>query len=221
MPALPPRSIMIVDDHPAVLIGLGYAFQREWPECQVHSVNSGMDAIKALPDIKPDLVLLDYQMPQMSGYETALEMLRLNATTPILLFTHLDSLAIAINFLAIGGKGFITKGVKLPTLIEAIHKVRAGEYYFHSHYDQQLSEMVHQGISTNLPKIQFTLRELEICLKLSKGLTAKIIADELNLSPRTVESYKEALMAKTGVKTTAELIAFIFRNGVDTKWFYE
>lgn len=211
---------MIVDDHPAVLVGLRYAFQNEWPECKVYSVNSGIDAIHTLPDLKPDLVLLDYQMPHMSGYETALELLRLNASTPILLFTHLDSLAIAINFLAIGGKGFITKGVKLTTLIEAILKVNGGEYYFHSNYEQELIEMVHQGISTNLPKIQFTQRELEICLKLSKGLTVKIIADQLNLSPRTVESNKEALMAKTRVKTTAELIAFIYRNGVNTKWFY-
>lgn len=212
-----PRCILVVDDHPAILLGLKFAIQGEWPACEVIGVNSGKEALNTCRVLNPDIVLLDYQMPDMNGYLTARQLLQFNAQTRVLLFTFLDSLPVAANFLAIGGRGFMTKDADLQTLFDAIINIMNGKYYFHSSHDSQLSEMVIKGIQANLPKIEFTQRELEICLKISKGLTAKMIGQELNISQRTVESYKETLLAKTGVKSTAELIAFIYRNGVNPK----
>lgn len=154
-------------------------------------------------------------MPGVNGYQTAQELLRIDPSAKILLFTYLDSLAVAANFLAIGGKGFMTKDADLDTLFKAITTIIQGQHYFHSSHDTQLIEMLHQGIRNNLPKIQFSQRELEICLKLSKGNTAKMIADDLGLSVRTVESYKDSLISKTKVKNTVELIDFIYRNGIN------
>lgn len=216
-----PKSILVVDDHPAIVLGLRFAIQGEWPTCKVVGVNSGKAALNACQVSNPDLVLLDYQMPDMNGYQTARQLLKFNANIRMLLFTFLDSLPVAANFLAIGGRGFMTKGADLQSLFDAIVNIMNGEYYFHSQHDSELSKMVQTGIRTNLPKIEFTLRELEICLKLSKGLTAKMIGQELKLSQRTVESYKETLMNKTGVKSTTELIAFIYRNGINTNGFNE
>lgn len=171
--------------------------------------------LEAFSAINPDIVLMDYQMPGVNGYQTAIELLTINRSAKILLFTYLDSLVVAANFLAIGGKGFITKDADLDTLFNAIITIIQGQHYFHSRHDKQLIEMLHQGIRGNLPKIQFSQRELEICLKLSKGHTAKMIADDLGLSVRTVESYKNSLISKTKVKNTVELIDFIYRNGIN------
>jgi DNA-binding NarL/FixJ family response regulator len=214
MSEVTPQRIFIVDDHPAILKGMTAAINGEWPTCDLKTFMSGQVAIQAYSLHKPEIVLLDYQMPVVNGYETALELLRIDRNAKILLFTFLDPLDIAANFLAIGGKGFITKDANLDVLFKAITTIIKGEHFFHSRYDMQLSEILVKGISTNLPKIQFTPRELEICLKLSKGLTAKMIAHELNLSIRTIESYKESLMKKARVKNTVELIDFIYRNGI-------
>jgi len=219
MPPQTPHCILVVDDHPAIVLGLRFAIQGEWPDCEVIGVNSGKAALDTCRVLNPDIVLLDYQMPNMNGYQTAQQLLRLNASTRILLFTFLDSLPVAANFLAIGGKGFMNKGADLQSMFDAIVTIMNGEYYFHSQHDSELGEMVLKGIRVNIPKIEFTQRELEVCLKLSKGLSAKMIAQELNISQRTVESYKEAIMTKARVKNTTELIAFVYRNGVNPKWF--
>lgn len=214
-----PKKIVLVDDHPAIIKGLTFAIQGEWPECAIQAFRSGSQVIEAYPSLNTDIVLLDYQMPDQNGYATALKLLRIDPTIKILLFTFLDSLPIAGNFLSIGGRGFVTKDADLDTLFTAIRTIIQGDYYFHSSHDRQLSEILHHGISNTFPKIQFSQRELEVCLKLSKGLSAKMIAQELNISQRTVESYKEAIMIKTRVKNTTELIAFVYRNGVNPKWF--
>ncbi|MBX2896860.1 MAG: response regulator transcription factor [Cyclobacteriaceae bacterium] len=209
-----PQRIFIVDDHPAILKGMTFALNGEWPACDLKTYRSGPDAIQEYLLLKPDIVLLDYQMPKVNGYETALELLRIDPKVKILLFTFLDSLDVAANFLAIGVRGFITKDASLDITFEAITSIIKGGHFFHSRYDKQLSEILVKGINTNLPKIQFTPRELEICLKLSKGLTAKMIAHDLNLSIRTIESHKDNLMKKTRVKNTVELIDFVYRNGI-------
>lgn len=214
MPAISPKLIIVVDDHPAIIKGLTFAIASEWPNCKLQAFRSGPQAIEAYTSLHPDIVLLDYQMPEVNGYEAAIELLRIDPHVKILMFTFLDSLPVAANFLAIGGKGFVTKDADMDTLFAAITTILNGEHYFHSQHDKALSEMLHQGIKVNLPKIQFSQRELEVCLKLSKGLTAKMIADELNLSTRTIESYKESMMIKARVKSTVELIDFIYRNGI-------
>lgn len=205
---------MIVDDHPAIIKGLTFALSGEWPGCELRSFRSGALAVNAYLPLQPDIVLLDYQMPDVNGYQTAIELLRIDPEAKIILFTFLDSLPVAANFLAIGGKGFVTKDADLDTLFKAITTVQNGDHYFHSQHDTELGGMLRHGINSNLPKIQFSQRELEVCLKLSKGLSAKNIAQELNLSTRTIESYKESMITKAGVKNTVELIDFIYRNGI-------
>lgn len=209
-----PKQIIIVDDHPAIIKGLTFAFESEWPECAITSFQLGSKAVEAYPSLNPDIVLLDYQMPDQSGYITAMKLLKIEPTAKILLFTFLDSLPIAGNFLAIGGRGFVTKDADLDTLFAAITTIIQGDYYFHSRHERELSKMLHHGISNKFPKIQFSTRELEVCLKLSRGLSVKMIAHELDLSVRTVESYKESMIVKTGVKSTIELIDFIYQNGI-------
>ena len=85
-----PKNIVIVDDHPAIIKGLTFAIQGEWPSCAIHAFRSGSAAIEAYPSLNPDIVLLDYQMPNVNGYETAIEVLKINPHVKIVLLTFLD-----------------------------------------------------------------------------------------------------------------------------------
>ncbi|HRE68571.1 MAG TPA: response regulator transcription factor [Cyclobacteriaceae bacterium] len=213
-PQAGPESIMIVDDHPATRKGLSIAIQSVWPTCETIVASTGYEAVDFIQKGAVNLILLDYQLPGINGLEVTEHILRWRKKTPILLYTFLDSLLVASHFLRLGGKGFVTKGADFDVLIKAIETLMRGDYYFHSGYETEIVRYLMNGLREQLPKVRFTERELEISIKLSKGLTAREVAQELGLSARTVETHKQNLMEKTKTKNAIELVGFMYQHGV-------
>jgi DNA-binding NarL/FixJ family response regulator len=213
-PPAEPENIMIVDDHPATRKGLSIAIQSVWPSCKAIVASNGYEAIELIQKNEVDIILLDYQLPGINGLAVTEQVLRRRKNSRILLYTFLDSLLVASHFLRLGGKGFVTKGADFDVLIKAIESLMRGDYYFHSGYEKEIVHYLMNGLKENLPKVKFTERELEISIKLSKGLTAKDVAQELGLSARTVETHKQNLMEKTQTKNTIELIGFMYQHGI-------
>ena len=125
-----------------------------------------------------------------------------------------DSIPIAMNFLRIGGKAFITKDSEVDHILKAIYSVMNGDYYFHSSNEAELSHWFQMGMQKNVPAISFAPRELQVCLKVSKGMTNQEICEEVKLSVRTIEGIRLDLLRKTGTKNTAQLIEYVFENGI-------
>lgn len=208
------EKILLADDHPVSRKGLIALLKSEWPRIEVVEAIHGSEAVEKYPTTKPDVTILDYRMPHLNGYETSKEILRKDRSAKILLLTMFDSSPIAMNFLQIGGKGFITKDAHVDQILAAIRAVEKGDHYFHSRYEDEIIEWMQTGMKKRAPVISLSPRELEVCLKLSKGFTAQAIADELTISVRTVETYRRHVMEKTNVKNTAEMIEYIYKNGV-------
>ncbi|MEQ1585774.1 MAG: response regulator transcription factor [Cyclobacteriaceae bacterium] len=208
------KKILIADDHPMARKGLVTLLKGEWPQVEVFEARDGNEVIAAYPTFNPDLLILDYRMPTLTGYEAAKEILQVNSTARIILLTMFDSIPIAMNFLRIGGKGFLSKGSEVEHIIKAINTVAQGDIYFHSDNEEELLHWFQMGMAKNVPAISFTPRELQVCFKVSKGLINKEIAEELKISVRTVETYRQQLIAKTNVRNTAELVEYIYKNGI-------
>jgi DNA-binding NarL/FixJ family response regulator len=208
------KKILVVDDHPVFRRGVSALLKDEWPHLETIEAGNGLEAIKQCGHHNPDVVLIDYSMPKLNGYDATVQLLKKHVDLKIILLTGYDTLAIALNFLKIGGRGFLVKGGDSDEIMHAIRTVLNGDYYFNSQHEAQLVKWLERGTKQKVPSLKFTSRELEIVLKLSRGMTSKEIADSMQLSARTLETYRFDLIRKTEVKNSLELIRFVYQNGV-------
>jgi DNA-binding NarL/FixJ family response regulator len=153
-------------------------------------------------------------MPHLNGYDATLQVLKKYSSAKCILLTGYDTLTIAMNFIKIGGRGFLLKGDNSEEIIHALRAVQNGDYYFSPHYEQYLVRWLDLNMKLHVPTLKFTPRELEIILKFSKGFTSKEVGESMQLSTRTIETYRYDLLKKTQVKNSAELIRFAFQNGI-------
>lgn len=209
-----PRKVLIADDHPMIRKALSNLLKSEWPTIQVFEASNGFETIELYEDHAPNILLIDFRMPKLNGYEAAERLLRRNKEARIILFTMFDSTAIILNFLKIGGLGFLIKESNQEDILKAVSAVSMGDYYFNSSHEQEILQCIKKGLEQKLPKLKFSHQELQLIMKLSKGLTSKEIGEEMKLSARTVESYRYNLIEKAQVKNSIELIKFMYQNGV-------
>lgn len=208
------KKVLIADDHVMTRKGIELLLKILYPKIEIVEASNGKEAIYQYKCNKPDVLLMDYNMPEMNGYDASHQILKVDKSVKIILLTMFDTTLIAFNFLKIGGKGFISKGAPSVDICDAVRVVANGDYYFSSVHEKEIAEWLEKGITQKVPKIKFTALELGIIVKISKGRTSKEIAEELNLSLRTVETYRYDLIKKAEVKNAFELIEFFFRNGI-------
>ena len=208
------KKILIADDNNMMRKGMQLLLNAYYPHTEIIEAANGAELISQYKAHKPEIILTDYSMPKLNGYEAAKILLKEDKRVKVIMFTMFDTLTIALNFLKIGGRGFISKGNHNDQIIESIRVVATGDYYFSTDNEKIILKYLEEGIPQTLPKIKFTPLELSIVLKLSKGKTSKEISHELSLSPRTVETYRYDLIKKTRVKNSMELVEYIYKNGI-------
>ncbi len=114
----------------------------------------------------------------------------------------------------LGGLAIIVKGEENEEIINAVRSLSNGDYYFNSQYQKEILRWLEAGNEQRISAIRFEHKELEIILKLSRGMTCKEVGESIHLSARTIESYRSDLMRKTGTKNTAELISYIYKQDI-------
>ena len=211
------KRIITADDHALTRKGIELVLKSTYPYTEIIEATDGNDALVKYKLYEPDVMIMDYSMPGMNGFDAAFALLKEFKEARIILLTMFDTRTIAVNFIKIGGKGFIWKGNPNQDICDGVRVVASGDYYFSSEYESEMMEWIKCGTSQKVPTIKFTPLELAIVEKLSKGKTSKEISRELSLSPRTVETYRYDLIKKTAVKNSVELIEYAFQNGI-TAW---
>lgn len=207
-------NILVVDDHPFFRKGLIKEISSSLEIGNLHEADNGSQAIELCKENSIDLILLDYRMPVMDGYATAKHILYKKDPPKIILLTNYDSVPLILNFFKLGVKGFLTKSADVRSLHSAIRSVLCGDYYYESKFDFQISDWIKNGLDKTVPSIRFSKREIQLVTNMSKGKTSEQIAMELNVSSRTIESCRYNLIAKTKVKNMAELIDYVYANGI-------
>lgn len=200
-------KILIVDDHPMVIEGVKALLQNV-PEIQIFgTVNDAFSALNFLKKTLVDVVLLDINLPDISGLDLC-EKLKVDfPKMKILAMSTFKERSYITRMIERGASGYLLKSVSQDELVEAIRQAYAGRMYLSREVSQVLVMSQAQK-----PVPLLTSREKEVLGCISEGLTNNEIAEKLFISPLTVDSHRKNLLAKFQVKNTASLIKFAVEN---------
>ena len=209
-------TLIIADDHEVVRQGLRTLLRSEPAFRVVAEAASGTEAVRAVEQHRPDVILLDIVMPQMNGIEATKEIVRISPKTrPIILSMHTTE-SYVVEALRNGAAGYVLKDARSTELLEAIRQVLAGRRYLSPPLSQRAIDAYLEKVeSVGLdPYDTLTARERQIALLAAEGLTNQEIGQNLFISARTVETHRANLMKKLGLRTYSELIVFAVRRGL-------
>jgi two-component system, NarL family, response regulator NreC len=210
-----PIRIHVTDDHAVFRCGLKAFIEKESDLLVVGEASDADETLRKVRETKPDVVILDINIPGRSASSLAQDLLDEQPRLALLVLTIHDEEHYLREFLRIGARGFMVKTSTGDELIEAIRKVHRGEQYV----DPQLSRYLIANYIGRPRKNKvgvelLTGREREICQYLASGHTNAEVAEALNISKRTVETHRAAIMSKIGLKSRAELVHFAMENGL-------
>jgi DNA-binding NarL/FixJ family response regulator len=209
---------MIVDDHELVRHGTR-GILRAHPGWQVvGEAADGKGAVQMAETLLPDLAILDIAMPNLDGLEATRQILKVAPNTKVLILTMHDSFQMVRRILEAGAQGYILKTDLAANLVRAVREVSQGKLFL----TPRVSEIVLQGSPQTencaalkeAVKVSPTPREFQVIRLLAQGKSNKESASLLNISTRTVESYRARVMRKLKLKSTAEVVRYAIRNKI-------
>lgn len=208
--------IILCDDHTIITDGISDLLSGEEDIDIVAVCHNGQEVLDQLLDADPDIVLLDIDMPIMNGFECAEVIMQRDPRIKIAMLTMHEEKAIIRRFIEIGVKGYFLKTIGKDELLRALRRISDGEDYFPSDVTKALlqEKKVTPDISLD-PKLKnLSHREIEIIRHVAKGKSNKEVAEDLHISPRTVDTHRSNIMRKLDVHNVAGIIRFAFKNGL-------
>lgn len=203
-------NVLLVDDHPLFREGIISRLKMSNDISAINEADNGREAIEKVAELSPDVVLMDISMPEMSGMD-ALEVLREKyPAIKVLMLSMHDDKEYLLSVIRGGASGYILKDVSGDEMIQAIKTVYRGDKYF----SQDITTILAQEDSSDTHNI-LTSREQFILRLISQGLNNKKIAQELDISVRTVETHKRNITKKLNINTTSGLVRYAIEHGID------
>jgi two-component system response regulator NreC len=207
-------SILLADDHGVLRAGLRALLSAEGDLEVVGEAGSGDEVLRLAPQLLPDLVLLDLNMPGPGGIEVTRQLRSQSENIRILVLTVHEDEGLVQEAINAGASGYIIKRAVESELINAIQAVARGEIYIHPSMTRALlREPTARSPSPTCAWEPLTPRENDVLRLIVLGYTNRQAADELGLSVRTVESHRANLMGKLGLKSRVELVRWAADNG--------
>ncbi|MDT7855133.1 response regulator transcription factor [Rubrivirga sp. S365] len=210
MPPAPAR-ILVVDDHPIVRWGLDKLFAAEDDLAVAGEAATADEALQLMGAETFDLVLLDIGLKQGSGLDLIGQIRAQYDDLPVLVLSMYQERFYAERVLRAGAQGFVTKQGDPRAVVEAIRRVLGGDLYVSDALADELVLRAVEGPDGGGPAVEhLSDREAEVVRFIGGGLTTREIAGELNLSVKTIESYRANVKRKLGLKSGAELARFAY-----------
>jgi DNA-binding NarL/FixJ family response regulator len=203
--------ILIVDDHPIVASGCRTVFADD-PEIILLEAADAESGERAFVAEKPDLCVIDINLPTVSGFELARRILSRDASARLIMFSMNDDPVFAARAIDIGAKGYVSKTGDPNDLVEAVREVGNGGVYLPPAIARSVA-FARPGFAQN-PLSKLTSREMEILRLLSSGKSLSEIAWLVHSSYKTVANTSSIMRQKLGVRTSAELVRLAIESGV-------
>ena len=200
------HSVVIVDDHPAIRMAVRAALESSGHFRVVGEADSGPAALAMIRDHAPALVILDLDLPQMSGLELVDRLKATGVPTKLLVLSGQQEAIFATRAMQSGANGFLSKSEDMHRLVEAAQSVIAGYSVFPSSALVSLTGPTSMGADSIVKSLSD--RELAVLQYLARGMSNKEIADKLLISNKTVSTYKVRIFEKLGISTLVELVDF-------------
>lgn len=216
-----PIRIFLADDHAVLRAGLKSLLNAEADMQVVGEAEDGDACVRQALLLKPDLVLLDVNMPRCNGLEALVKLRQLLPDSRVLVLTMHDDPEYLRQVLASGGGGFVLKQAASDELLSAIRAVHGGGVYLHPRHTKVLLEESLQKATESNPESDpgsrldlLSDREQEVFQLVALGHRNGEIAEMLHLSVKTVETYKSRLMEKLGLRSRAGLVRYALELGI-------
>lgn len=201
-------SVLMVDDHPLVTEGIGACLQT-WDTINiVGTATTGQQAIKQALCIKPDVILMDINLPDMTGIEATCQIKKHLPEARIVILSMHDNREYVVSALEGGASGYILKDVSSLEVATAIEAVFRGGTYFSAEISSRLASPPEPRCQNSV----LTARETEVIRELARGQTNKMIARKYDISERTVETHRKNIKRKLKIASTAGLTRYAVEN---------
>ncbi|AIR62792.1 UvrY/SirA/GacA family response regulator transcription factor [Enterobacter sp. Ap-916] len=206
-------NVLLVDDHELVRAGIRRILEEIKGIKVSGEVNCGEDAIKWCRSNPVDVVLMDMNMPGIGGLEATRKIARYSSDIKVIMLTIHTENPLPAKVMQAGAAGYLSKGAAPQDVVNAIRSVNAGQRYIASDIAQQmaLSQIAPEAES---PFASLSERELQIMLMITKGQKVNEISEQLNLSPKTVNSYRYRMFSKLNISGDVELTHLAIRHGL-------
>ncbi len=208
-------KIILTDDHQIVLDGLS-AILSQYPEYEiVAEATNGKEAIQLVGALRPDLLILDIDMPLMNGLVAAREIKQQYPDTRIIILSLHKETSVIRKLIQLGIDGYLMKNADSKEMVAAIEMVRNGRTYFSGEVTLKLSQKSSTTSENDAMKMSsLTSRELEILKAISEGLSSQEIGKLLHISSRTVDTHRTNMMKKLGVTKVVGLLRCAIKWGL-------
>lgn len=205
------HRVVLADDHTIVLDGLKRILE---PEVNVvGTATDGRQLVRIIEELKPELAIADISMPLLNGLEALRQCKSAHLRTRFIFLTANLEVGLATEAFRLGAAGYVLKVAAGEELVTAIREVAAGRTYITPRIAGDVMQNLMNPVEESGQAL-LTIREREVLQLLAEGKTLKEIGSLLNVSPRTAEFHKNNLVAKTGLRTTAELARYAARHGI-------
>lgn len=210
-------KILLADDHAFVRQGTRELLEQQ-PDLEVVAeADNGRQAVQLALKERPDVVIMDFAMPELNGIEATRQIKAVAPSVTILVLTAYDSEQYVFAFLEAGAAGYLLKDVSVDELVKAIRAVHAGESMLHPAIARKvINHFSHsdQKQSTGDLLEQLTDREVEVLRLAAKGMSNRDISRELHISVRTVQTHLSNVFNKLGVGSRTEAVVLGLRKGL-------
>ncbi|MBL6764187.1 MAG: response regulator transcription factor [Verrucomicrobiae bacterium] len=204
--------VLLADDHPVVREGIRSCLSTDDRLEIVGEAVNGKDATEKAATLQPDIILMDINMPQMTGIEATRALVTSRNPARIVMLTVVNSQEYVSEMMRSGAKGYVLKDAHPDELISAVIDVHAGSLYFRVNETATTSPI--PTIPPKELKGILSEREIQVLRMVAEGMTSKDIARETDLSVRTVKTYRERIMRKAGIHSVAEMVKYSIQTGL-------
>lgn len=200
--------VVLIDDHSLVLDGLKTRLQRSDNIEVVGDAGNGKTGIEVVAKLMPDIVLMDINMPEMNGIEAAEILAEQHSDVKLLVLSIHDDREYILDVARAGAKGYVLKSASSEEMISAIETVYNGG----THYSSEIASILLKQEKSNQHLL--TNREQKVISLLASGYSNKQMADELNISVRTVETHRRNIKTKLNIHNTPDLVRYALDFGL-------
>ncbi len=217
MPLTDKIKVLITDDHALFRAGVKTSLSH-YPDIEfIGEAENGMQLLNLVKFLKPNVILLDIQMPIMDGIATLPEVKKILPNAKIIMLTMNDDVSMISRLMEIGANSYLTKNSDSETIYEAIKTVHTNDYFFNDYTNKAMLNGLRNKrvVEIAMPdETELSDKEMQVLKLMCDENSTKEIADIVEISPRTVEAIRDRLKIKTGAKSTAGLILYAVKHGI-------
>jgi DNA-binding NarL/FixJ family response regulator len=205
------NKILVVDDHAVVRGGIRQFLTDSMEGYEVFEASSGREALELIRTTPWDLILLDIGLDDINGLEVLRRIKSMKSNLTVLIFSMFDEDEYAMIAIERGAAGYLPKDSKPEEILHAIHQVSLGRRYLSEEFTSKLLSGNLSEVK-KLPHDQLSEREFEVMLMINAGSSLVNIGNQLNLSPKTITTFRSRIFSKLGVSSNADLARYVITH---------